>query len=146
MVDQNVMYTCYAGMEKAHRRATQKEALGPSGWMMSAAPGRRQTFCSAQGESGESTTATIRRMSDSFAIQIATAINSHLVRHLFGKVTVWVLWWVQTRAEYIKDAQNLNIWQMCAKKEQEGKKSSLFSWRLQEVIKLCLKELKQPEH
>lgn len=79
---------CYAGMEKARLRATQKEALGPSGWMMSAAQGRRQTFCNAQGESGETTTATIRRMSDSFVIQITTAINSRLVRHLFGKVTV----------------------------------------------------------
>ena len=79
---------CYAGMGKVHPRATQKEALGPSGWMMSAAQGRRQTFCNAQGETGESMTATIRRMSDSFAIQIVTAINSHLVRHLFGKVTV----------------------------------------------------------
>lgn len=109
---------CYAGMEKVHLRATQKEALDPSGWMMSAARGRRQTFCSAQGESGESMTATIRRMSDSFAIQTMTAINSHLVSHLFGKVTVRALRWVQIRAKYsiLKDAQNLSIWKTRAKK------------------------------
>lgn len=74
----------YAGMEKLHRRASQKEALGPSGWMMSAAQGRKQTFYSARGKSGESMTAPIRRMSDSFAIQIMTAIDCHLVRHLFS--------------------------------------------------------------
>jgi len=75
-------------MEKVCLRAPQKETLVPSGWMMSAALGRKQTFCSAQGESGESMTAAIRRMSDSFAIQITTAINSHLVRHLFGNITM----------------------------------------------------------
>jgi len=119
------IHMCYAGMEEVRLRAPQKEALGPSGWMTSAALGRRQTFCSAQGESGESMTATIRRMSGSSAIQITTAINSHLVRHLCGKVMVRIWWWVQiqVKCSILQDAQNLSIWQMCAKKEQEGKEA-----------------------
>ncbi|KFQ60372.1 Neurotrypsin, partial [Pelecanus crispus] len=37
--------------EDAGVSCTPLTALGPSGWMMSAAQGRRQTFCSAQGGS-----------------------------------------------------------------------------------------------
>lgn len=101
-VDQNIPLCC-AGMGKAQvwtKRAPQKEAPGPSGWMMWSAPGRRQTSCSAPGGSGGSTTATIRRMSDSSATQKTTATSAHLVRKLFAKVTVWVLPWIQIQPKY----------------------------------------------
>lgn len=117
---------CCAGMGKVQewkKRATQREALGPSGWMMWSAPGRRQTSCSAPGGSGGSTTAAMRRMSDLSATQKTTATSAHLVRKLFAKVTVWILLWIQTQPKYRvpKESQNPSICQMGARKEQEGK-------------------------
>lgn len=116
-------------MEKACLRATQKGILLPSGWMMSVAQGRRQTSCSARGESGESMTAAIRRTSDSFATQIMTAISSRLVRQIFGNIAMGVMLWVQTQAKHsvFKRVPKILMFGRSTQFKMRKGKSSLFS-------------------
>lgn len=74
------VYFIATDMANKPLQTTLKKAQGPYGWMMSAAPERKQVSLSVPGGSGESMTAAIGKMLVSPATLVAMDTDYHWVR------------------------------------------------------------------